>query len=97
MSALAALSQFVAGADTFGFLVAALLFLRAHRKTGDSLFRAFSAAFGLLAANQLLSSLGRLPAEELPWIFLLRLAAFSLLIVAITAKNLSGRRPELRD
>lgn len=72
MSGLRVLSKFLAAADTFGFLVAALLFLRAHRKTRDSLFGAFSAALGLLAANQLMGGLGRLPAEELPWFFLLR-------------------------
>lgn len=97
MSGLAALSKFLAGADTFGFLVAALLFLKAHRKTRDVLFGAFSAAFGLLAMNQLVSGLGQLPAEKLPWIFLLRLAAFLLLIVAITVKNLGGGRSKPVD
>lgn len=90
-----ALTTFLGGADTLGYLIAALLFLRARRRTGDFLFSAFGAAFGLLAANQLVSSVGRLPADELPWIYLLRLAAFTLLIGAIIAKNL-GDAPERR-
>lgn len=48
--------DFLAGAVTFGFSVASVFFLRFWRKTADRLFLAFSAAFGLLAVNQVLAA-----------------------------------------
>jgi peptidoglycan/LPS O-acetylase OafA/YrhL len=70
-----------------GFLIAGLFFLRFWRRTGDLLFAAFAAAFWLLAANQTLLVLADVPAEEKTWFYLLRLAAFGLIIAAITFKN----------
>ncbi|MGH6889202.1 MAG: DUF5985 family protein [Rhizomicrobium sp.] len=82
---------FFAGADTLGFLVAGLLFLRAWRRTRDLLFISFAAAFALLAINQALTVFITLPEPEKSWIYLLRLAAFVLLIFAIAAKNMQAR------
>jgi len=79
--------SFFSGADTLGYLVAGLLFARAWRRTGDFLFLSFSAAFVLLAVNQAVTGLGALTDEQRVWVFLLRLLAFLLLIVAIVAKN----------
>jgi zinc transporter ZupT len=84
-------SSFLGGADTLGFCVAALLFLRAWRQTKDSLFASFAAAFALLALNQLLTVFVTLPEVEKSWIYVLRLAGFVLLIIAIIAKNLQTR------
>jgi hypothetical protein len=56
------------------------------------LFAAFSAAFLLLAANQTMITLGGVPSEYQTWVYLLKLAAFALLILAIVSKNL-GQRP----
>lgn len=78
---------FVSGLITMGFLIAGLFFLRFWRRTGDVLFAAFAAAFWLLAANQTLLVLADIPAEEKTWFYLLRLAAFALIIAAITFKN----------
>jgi hypothetical protein len=75
-----------------GFLTAATFFLRFWRRTRDPLFMAFSAAFVLLALNQGIASLTNLGREELGWVWLLRLAAFCLIIAAIVWKNLGGRR-----
>ena len=86
------LAQFLMGANTLGFLAAALFFLRFWRRTRDRLFLAFSVAFFLLAMNQALVALSGIPREEQSWIYLLRLAGFSLLIVAIVAKNMGSRR-----
>ncbi|HEX4078469.1 MAG TPA: DUF5985 family protein [Rhizomicrobium sp.] len=85
------IAVFFAGADTLGFLVASLLFLRAWRRTHDSLFGSFAAAFVLLAINQALTVFITLPEPEKSWIYLLRLAAFILLIFAIIAKNMQAR------
>jgi len=78
---------FVSGLITMGFLVSGLFFLRFWRRSGDMLFAAFAAAFWLLALNQALLALSNLPEEERSWMYLLRLAAFSLIIVGVAVKN----------
>ena len=88
---MSAVAQFIMGANTFGFVVAALFFLRFWRGTRDALFFAFSAAFLLLAVNQALVALSGMPREEQSWIYILRLAAFSVLIVAIVIKNIAAK------
>lgn len=81
----------LSGLITMGFLVASLFFARFWRRTGDALFAAFAAAFILLALNQALVIVLNLEREELGWIYLLRLAAFTLIILAIVGKNWRGR------
>ena len=85
------LSTFLSGAVTAGFLIASLFFFSFWRRTHDSLFAAFGAAFLLLAANQALLTLAGIPEEHRSWVYLLRLAAFALLIIAIVRKNIAGR------
>jgi hypothetical protein len=87
-----ATSQFISGLITMGFMVAGLMFLRFWRKTGDRLFAVFAAAFCLLAANQALVALIDIPREERSWIYLLRVAAFALIILAIVLKNRGSTR-----
>ncbi len=81
------LTIFLSGAITLGFLVAALFFLRFWKRTRDSLFIAFAAAFALLALNQALVVLTDIPVEERSWLYLLRLSAFAIIIGSIWAKN----------
>jgi hypothetical protein len=78
----------VAGALGAGFLIAGLFFLKFWRRTGDGLFVAFSAAFALLALASALPIFLGTPHEERSGIYLIRLAAFVLIIVAVLAKNL---------
>lgn len=78
----------ISGALGAGFLVAALFFLRFWGRTRDRLFLAFSAAFALMALNQALPVVLDIPQEERSWIYLIRLAAFLLIIVAVVGKNL---------
>jgi hypothetical protein len=78
---------FVSGLITMGFLVSGLFFLRYWRSTGDWLFAAFAAAFWLLALNQALLGLTNVAVEEQTWFYLLRLAAFALIIFAVAMKN----------
>jgi hypothetical protein len=85
-------SDFIAGLITMGFAVAALFFLRFWVRTADTLFATFAAAFALLALNQGLSTLIDFGREELGWVYLLRLAAFILIIVGIVQKNLATAR-----
>jgi hypothetical protein len=82
-----ALQTFLGGMVTAGFLVAALFFLRFWKRTRDDLFIAFAVAFLLLGAGQALVTLSDMPIEERSPLFLLRLAAFGLIIAAIWRKN----------
>jgi hypothetical protein len=78
---------FISGLITMGFLISGLFFVRFWARTRDLLFAAFAAAFWLLAANQALLALSDLPVEERSWMYLLRLAAFVIIILAIALKN----------
>lgn len=78
---------FLSGAVTLGFAIAGLYFLRFWKDTRDWLFAAFAAAFWLLGLNQALLALTDVPFEERSWLYLIRLAAFALIIVAIVLKN----------
>lgn len=84
------LANFMSGMIAMGFAVVALFFLRFWRRTRDGLFLAFALAFALLALNAALAALIGPLLEERSWIYLLRLAAFLLLIIAILRKN-AGR------
>jgi hypothetical protein len=85
------LIDFLSGAVTFGFVMAGLFFLRFWKRTGDGLFAAFAAAFWLLGIAQALLALANIPVEERSWVYLFRLAAFALIIVAIVRKNRVAR------
>jgi uncharacterized membrane protein YbhN (UPF0104 family) len=79
--------DFVSGLITMGFLISGLFFLRYWKRTGDMLFAAFALAFWMLAANQAFLVFVRIPLEERSWIYLLRLAAFLLILAAVALKN----------
>lgn len=82
---------FVSGLITAGYTVAGVFFLSFWRRTKDSLFAVFAVAFWLMALNQALPVVLGIPREEQGGIYLLRAAAFTLIILAILRKNLSGR------
>lgn len=79
--------DFLSGMITAGFLVAALFFLRFWRRTGDWLFAIFGVSFVLFAANHMAILIANVPREEQSLFYLLRLAGFVLIIVAIIVKN----------
>ena len=81
------LEPFLSGAVTLGFCLAGLFFLSFWRRTHDGLFLAFAFAFWLLGLNQALIALTNIPVEERSWLYLFRLAAFALILVAIVRKN----------
>lgn len=81
------LVSFLGGAATFGFLVSGLFFLDLWRRSRDGLFLAFATAFVLLGIGQALVTLSGIPAEERSPLYLVRLTAFSLIIIAIARKN----------
>lgn len=81
------LYDFLSGAVAFGFVTCAFFFLRFWRRTGDQLFLAFALAFGLLGLGQTILALTSLPTEERGSLYLIRLAAFALILFAIVRKN----------
>lgn len=83
---------FLSGIVTMGFAVASLFFLRFWKRTRDGLFLSFAAAFFLLGLVQALLALTDIPVEERSLFYLLRLAAFLVIIAAIWNKNREGSR-----
>ena len=84
--------EFLSGAVTLGFIVAAVFFLRFWRRTSDRLFLAFATAFLLLALNQALAQWLGAADERVGYTYLLRVVGFVLILAGIVDKNLSRRR-----
>lgn len=85
------LINFVSGALTLGFFVAAVFFLKFWYRTRDRLFLAFAAAFVLLALNQTFAAFLGAGDELTPFTYVLRVLGFVLILLAIVDKNLSNR------
>jgi len=81
------LYDFLSGAISFGFYVCGLFFLRYWHRSRDELFLTFALAFALLGTGQAILTLGHLPTEERGALYLLRLGAFLLILLAIYRKN----------
>lgn len=81
------LYDFLSGFLSCGFVVAGLFFLRFWKRSGEGLFAWFAVAFWLLGAGQAVLALGGIPVEERSSIYLIRLAAFLLILFAILRKN----------
>jgi len=86
------ISVFVAGADALGYLVGALLFLRAQRRTQDYLLASFGAVFVLLALNEFALVMERASGAGTTLSDILRLAAFVLALVAIGYRSIERLR-----
>ena len=82
--------EFLSGAVTLGFLVAAIFFLRFWKGTSDRLFLAFAVAFGLMAVNQALAQWLGAADERVGYTYLLRVLGYVLILVAILDKNFSS-------
>jgi hypothetical protein len=72
-------------------MVAGLFFLRFWRRTHDTLFLAFAAAFTIEGFNRLSFLVIDDPSEASPAVYAVRLFAFLLIIAAIVAKNREPR------
>ncbi|MGH2749599.1 MAG: DUF5985 family protein [Actinomycetota bacterium] len=81
------MSNFLSGAIVLLCAVAALFFFRFRRQTHDRLFGLFGGAFSLLALNFALLAFVSRESEFRPYLYLIRLAAFLLIIAAIVDKN----------
>jgi Family of unknown function (DUF5985) len=85
--------EFLSGAAATGSLAVGLFFLRLWRDTRDRFFALFGLAFWMLAANGV-ALLWVAPADEhRHYFYLIRLAAFLLIIAAILDKNRASGCP----
>jgi len=85
------INDFLAGAVAMGFAIAALMFLKFWRRTRQGLFLAFAGSFLLLSLNHAMLSLTQVPLEERAPLYLVRLAAFLLIIAALWHQNRKKR------
>ena len=86
------LYDFLSGAVAFGFFVCGLFFLRYWNRSRDGLFLTFALAFALLGLGQAILALANIPTEERGALYLFRLSAFLLILIAIYRKNRIARR-----
>lgn len=77
----------LSGAIVMACAVVGALFLRFYSKSLDKLFAYFAASFWLLGINYLILALTDRASELRPYIYVIRLAAFVLIIVAVVQKN----------
>ncbi|MGH7629803.1 MAG: DUF5985 family protein [Gemmatimonadales bacterium] len=86
------LVHLASGAIVMGYFVAGLFFLKYWRDTRDRLFLVFAVAFWMLGVQRALINLIDIAAEHQALFYLLRLAAFLLIMWAVVDKNLVRRR-----
>ena len=86
------MTLFLIGAIAMGSAIAALMFLRFWRQTGDRLFLYFSASFLLEAVNRTLFAYNGAHSEEATLYYVARLLSYGLILWAIVEKNLVRRR-----
>jgi hypothetical protein len=82
------LAAYADGFFTCAALVAALFFLRFWRDSREVLFGSFAAAFLLMAVSNVLPVIWGSLNDERPAVYLPRLAAFGVIILAVLRKNL---------
>jgi hypothetical protein len=74
------------GAIAMASFVAGLFFIKFYKSTQDRFFLFFAIAFWIEAVNRVLLALADF-SEDVPLLYLIRLAAFSLILFAIIDKN----------
>lgn len=82
-----AIENFLLGVIATTSLVAGVFFLKFWRHTRDTLFLAFGVAFLIEFANRIALLFARQSNEGSPWIYVVRLVAFLLILGAILKKN----------
>ena len=86
------MEQLLAGAVAAGSAVIGLFFFRFWHQTRDRFFLYFAGSFWLEAANRIAIGLVPHADEQEPLFYLVRLAAYGLIMAAIWQKNRGGRR-----
>ena len=81
------LQPFISGAIAMACFTIALFLLRFWRRTNDRLFLMFSAAFLLMMIERIILVTIGTSHEFAPYVYVVRLFAFVLIIAAIVDKN----------
>jgi hypothetical protein len=82
--------DFMSGAVTTCYFMAALFFLRFWKRTKDRLFLAFATAFILFGLNQNLAFLLDVTVEPYSLVYALRVLGFLTILIAIIDKNVAS-------
>jgi hypothetical protein len=88
------MNQAIAGGILIGHWVIGLCFWSFRKRYRDQLFGWFAGAFWLLAAERLLLILIEADNEIRPYIYTIRLIAFSCILFGIYDKNRHASQPE---
>lgn len=78
---------FLLGVIATTSIVAGVFFLKFWKRTHDLLFLAFATAFLIEGLNRVATLAVAHPNEGSPWIYLVRLFAFLIILAAILHKN----------
>lgn len=84
------ITQSIAGALVLAYWAIGFFFLRFWKKTRDRFFRVFAWAFWVLAIERIILLFISADYEFRPYVYLVRLTAFLLVIWAIIEKNRSA-------
>jgi hypothetical protein len=78
---------FLSGAIMLGYLAIGFFFFRFWKKTRDSLFSVFCAAFWVLGVERIILLVTRPEDEIRPYVYLIRFSAFLLILAGFLLKN----------
>lgn len=84
-------NAFISGATCMTSAAIALFFVRFWHQSGDRLFGFFALAFAVFAVNRLILVVLGDDDENATYVYLARLAAFVLILVAIADRNRRDR------
>jgi hypothetical protein len=83
-------TEFLSGAIAMVFATNGLFFWRFWRKSSDPFYAMFAASFWIMALNRMMPTANISASEEgMPLFYIVRLAAFVLILAAIIHKNYS--------
>jgi uncharacterized membrane protein HdeD (DUF308 family) len=94
------MADFLYGAIAMAAATAAVFFLRFYQRTGDRFFLYFFASFSLESVARLLAVVLQWNGPNSQWLYVLRVVAYGLILVAIVDKNLpraSSKKSSLRE
>lgn len=83
------MNAFLLGAMCMGFLAASMFFVRFYTQTRDRFFAFMGAAFAIMSVNQIPLFVFGEASEHRSWLYLIRLSAFVVILIAILDKNRS--------
>lgn len=83
----------IMGATAMACAIVGLFFLRFWRETGDRLFAIFAAAFWLFGMTRIVMAVLPDSSEHEIYVYLVRLAVFALILLAVFDKNRPRSKP----